>query len=265
MYRSGFASFILLILLFLPPVAGVVYRRALQSESPLDDNATARVRTLENELAVYKRREQARDAEQRMVTAWNETHSAHIGRILPIEDVSPQRHSIWMHCRGNASLEAFSRRTAVVSTAGDLVGRVHSVYHLRERPDADSREIKRTDGVVVVQGLSDPKFAVRFRTDNGWGFLKGTGMREDGRALLDIRHVMGDLELEEGMSLFSDGDAIFPAGILLGKVVSARSGESGHAFQVLAESNPSTLGSVIALVDVAAARASRIVGGSGQR
>lgn len=259
MHRSGIASFVLLILLFLPPLAGVLFRQAEQSSEDDMASADARVRELETQVEVYRRRLHSREAEARLLTAWNETHSAHIGRVLPVQDVSPQRDSIWIHCGSDAPLEAFTRSTAVVSFAGDLIGRVRRVYSLRRRSDKDDHVVPRTGGVVVVQGLADPKFAVRFRTETAWGFLKGTGEREDGRALLDIRHVMGDLVVEEGTTIFSEGDAIFPEGILLGTVVRSRGGKSDHEFQVLAESDSSTIPRVVVLADEAAGSASRLV------
>jgi len=242
MYRSSLSSLVLLLLLFTPPVANVVFhghflaRRETKAAAHTEDGLERELQTLRSQNANLRQQLRLRQADRELIASWTETHRPHLARVLPVEDPSTQRHSIWIHCRKETPMTAFSRDTAVVSQTGELAGRIRAVY-----PSAR---------IASVQSLADPHFAVRFRHREARGFLIGTGLRENGRPLLDFKHVVGgELEFEEGAPVFSEGDAVFPEGVLIGEAVLTRGGESGSEFQVLATADLSSLGKVVVLID----------------
>lgn len=126
-------------------------------------------------------------------------------RAEPIHlgDLSPRRDAFWIWAEG---FPGVTPRTAV-TYRGELIGRVERVF--------------RDLGLARVQTLKDSYYRVRFRYRQATGFLWGTGETDDqGRPLLEIRHLSAEVGFREGETVATEGDdGRYPRGLPIGVLV----------------------------------------------
>ena len=174
-------------------------------------------------------------------------YRAFTARVLPFEDPSPGRATMWLWVTPDASGSDGPVADGVVVSAGALVGRL--------------RKVPLTDRIVQVETLLDPGFRVKFRCGDTVGILRGTGHRRQGPdrqangrdlPLLEAHHLTPQGSLPAGALVVTAGDdGVYPRGVVVGTIVDDESEVSGAHPLVCAALSPSELKDAVVIVDTA--------------
>jgi hypothetical protein len=215
---STLSAFLLGALFLLPPAGNAVWRewrhRVLapieDQPAAAGDGAAAALRVenarLSLELESCRRRLEAYSQLARQVPEIGGPGARFLprpARAILHGDPSPRRQALWLLPEGDWSPSA----DAPLVKDGALVGRVAKLL---------------PGGLpAIAQTIADPAFAVRFRSGELWGFLRGTGEHDvEGRALLEIQFLSAEAAIEAGSPLLSDGDdGVYPRGLLVAETL----------------------------------------------